>query len=116
MSIDYIVFSSIKSFFAIAAAANVHPGGVHLEMTGSDVTECVGGAHRLTAANLGENYATFCDPRLNAEQSLELSFLIAQSQFEALEQAARRVNLTVAQYIRRLVQCSIELETAAESV
>ena len=47
-------------------------------MTGRNVTECIGGAQKLTAADLGENYATFCDPRLNAEQSLELAFLIAE--------------------------------------
>ncbi len=53
-------------------------GGVHVEMTGQDVTECVGGAHRLTEADLGARYETFCDPRLNAQQSLELAFLIAE--------------------------------------
>ena len=53
-------------------------GGVHVEMTGQDVTECVGGAHRLTEDDLGARYETFCDPRLNAEQSLELAFLIAE--------------------------------------
>jgi 3-deoxy-7-phosphoheptulonate synthase len=47
-------------------------------MTGREVTECVGGAHRLTEADLSERYETFCDPRLNAEQSLELAFLIAE--------------------------------------
>ncbi len=53
-------------------------GGVHVEMTGQNVTECIGGAHRLTEADLGERYETFCDPRLNAEQSLELAFLVAE--------------------------------------
>jgi len=57
--------------------AGVRPGGVHVEMTGQPVTECVGGAHRLTEADLGQRYETFCDPRLNAEQSLELAFLVA---------------------------------------
>ena len=47
-------------------------------MTGQDVTECVGGAHRLTEADLGNRYETFCDPRLNAEQSLEMAFLVAE--------------------------------------
>jgi len=56
----------------------VPAGGVHAEMTGQDVTECVGGAHRLTEADLGARYETFCDPRLNAEQSLELAFLVAE--------------------------------------
>ena len=79
------ILDEVRGFFDVHAAAGTVAGGVHVEMTGADVTECVGGAHRLTAANLGENYATFCDPRLNAEQSLELSFLIAE------ELKARRV-------------------------
>ena len=79
------ILDEVRGFFDVHAAAGTVAGGVHVEMTGSDVTECVGGAHRLTAANLSENYATFCDPRLNAEQSLELSFLIAE------ELKARRV-------------------------
>ena len=72
------ILDEVRGFFDVHAAQGTIAGGVHVEMTGADVTECVGGAHRLTAANLGENYATFCDPRLNAEQSLELSFLIAE--------------------------------------
>ena len=79
------ILDEVRGFFDVHAAQGTIAGGVHVEMTGADVTECVGGAHRLTAANLGENYATFCDPRLNAEQSLELSFLIAE------ELKARRV-------------------------
>jgi 3-deoxy-7-phosphoheptulonate synthase len=62
----------------VLSAEGAIAGGVHVEMTGRDVTECVGGAHKLTAADLSANYATFCDPRLNAEQSLELAFLIAE--------------------------------------
>ena len=53
-------------------------GGVHVEMTSQDVTECIGGAHRLSEADLSERYETFCDPRLNAEQALELAFLVAE--------------------------------------
>jgi 3-deoxy-7-phosphoheptulonate synthase len=60
------------------AAEGVTPGGVHVEMTGQNVTECTGGAHLLTEADLSTRYETFCDPRLNAEQSLELAFLIAE--------------------------------------
>ena len=52
--------------------------GVHLEMTGGDVTECVGGANGLNEAGLGENYLSYCDPRLNYEQALEMAFLIAR--------------------------------------
>ncbi|GBQ35801.1 3-deoxy-7-phosphoheptulonate synthase class II [Acetobacter fabarum] len=72
------VMKEVKGFFAVCAAEGVPAGGVHLEMTGQNVTECVGGAQRLTEADLGARYETFCDPRLNAEQSLELAFLIAE--------------------------------------
>lgn len=71
------ILSEVRSFFDIHAAEGTWAGGVHVEMTGQDVTECIGGAHRLTEADLGTRYETFCDPRLNAEQSLELAFLVA---------------------------------------
>ncbi len=54
-----------------------HPGGVHFEMTGQNVTECVGGVVDVTEARLGDRYHTHCDPRLNGAQALELAFLIA---------------------------------------
>ncbi len=72
------ILSEVRGFFDVHAAENSWAGGVHVEMTGRDVTECVGGAHLLTEADLGDRYETFCDPRLNAEQSLELAFLIAE--------------------------------------
>ena len=72
------ILSEVRSFYGIHAAERTWAGGVHVEMTGQDVTECIGGAHRLTEANLGERYESFCDPRLNAEQSLELAFLVAE--------------------------------------
>jgi 3-deoxy-7-phosphoheptulonate synthase len=72
------ILSEVRSFFDIHSAEGTWAGGVHVEMTGQDVTECIGGAHRLTEANLAERYETFCDPRLNAEQSLELAFLVAE--------------------------------------
>jgi 3-deoxy-7-phosphoheptulonate synthase len=72
------ILDEVRRFFDVLSAEGAVAGGVHVEMTGRDVTECVGGAHRLTAADLSANYATFCDPRLNAEQSLELAFLIAE--------------------------------------
>ncbi|MCR0984677.1 class II 3-deoxy-7-phosphoheptulonate synthase [Roseomonas populi] len=72
------ILQEVRGFFDMHEAEGTVPGGVHVEMTGQDVTECLGGAHRLTEANLSENYATFCDPRLNAEQSLELAFLVAE--------------------------------------
>lgn len=72
------ILAEVRGFFDCHAAEGTIPGGVHVEMTGQNVTECLGGAHRLTEADLAGNYATFCDPRLNAEQSLELAFLIAE--------------------------------------
>ena len=72
------ILSEVRRFFDCHAAEGTVPGGVHVEMTGQNVTECLGGAHRLTEADLAANYATFCDPRLNAEQSLELAFLISE--------------------------------------
>jgi len=72
------ILSEVRSFFDVHHAEGSWAGGVHVEMTGQPVTECVGGAHRLTEADLGDRYETFCDPRLNAEQSLELAFLVAE--------------------------------------
>jgi 3-deoxy-7-phosphoheptulonate synthase len=72
------ILGEVRGFFEAHAAEGTWPGGIHVEMTGQDVTECVGGAHRLTEADLGRRYESFCDPRLNAEQSLELAFLVAQ--------------------------------------
>jgi len=71
------ILTEVKAFFAIHHAEGTYPGGVHLELTGQDVTECVGGAYKITEANLSERYHTHCDPRLNASQGLELAFLIA---------------------------------------
>ena len=72
------ILTEVRGFFDAHAAEGTWAGGVHVEMTGQNVTECVGGAQRLTEANLSERYETFCDPRLNAEQSLELAFLVAE--------------------------------------
>jgi 3-deoxy-7-phosphoheptulonate synthase len=72
------ILSEVRGFFDIHAAEGTWGGGVHVEMTGQNVTECTGGAHRLSEADLTERYETFCDPRLNAEQSLELAFLVAE--------------------------------------
>jgi len=71
------ILSEVRSFLEAHQAEGTSAGGVHIEMTGREVTECVGGAHQLTEDDLGARYETFCDPRLNAEQSLELAFLIA---------------------------------------
>jgi 3-deoxy-7-phosphoheptulonate synthase len=72
------ILDEVRRFFDAHVAEGTWAGGVHIEMTGQDVTECVGGAQRLTEADLGARYETFCDPRLNAEQALELAFLIAE--------------------------------------
>jgi 3-deoxy-7-phosphoheptulonate synthase len=72
------ILSEVKTFIDVAKAEGVHPGGVHFEMTGQDVTECLGGARALTETDLLDRYHTHCDPRLNAEQSLELAFLVAE--------------------------------------
>ena len=72
------ILSEVRSFVDIAAAESVHPGGMHLEMTGQNVTECTGGAFALSEEDLRDRYHTHCDPRLNADQALELSFLVAE--------------------------------------
>ena len=72
------ILAEVRHFFDAHAEAGTWAGGVHVEMTGRNVTECVGGAHRLTEADLERHYESFCDPRLNAEQSLELAFLVAE--------------------------------------
>lgn len=71
------ILSEVRAFFEVCRAEGVHPGGIHLEMTGKEVTECIGGASAVTDAGLSERYETHCDPRLNATQALELAFLIA---------------------------------------
>lgn len=73
-----LVLSEIKSFFAVHREMGTHVGGVHVEMTGADVTECVGGVSAVTEESLSDRYRTHCDPRLNASQALELAFLVAR--------------------------------------
>ena len=73
------ILSEMKSFFEIHKAEGSYAGGVHFEMTGNHVTECVGGAYQITESALAERYITQCDPRLNADQSLELAFMIADT-------------------------------------
>ena len=72
------ILGEVRGFFDIHTAEGTWPGGVHVEMTGQDVTECIGGAHQLSELDLKQRYETFCDPRLNAEQALELAFLVAE--------------------------------------
>ena len=68
----------VDSFFQIHRAEGTHPGGIHIEMTGKNVTECIGGARALSGEDLQDRYDTHCDPRLNADQALELAFLVAE--------------------------------------
>ena len=77
------ILTEMKEFFQIHKAEGTHAGGVHLEMTGKNVTECIGGSFTVTEEDLSSRYHTHCDPRLNADQSLELAFLIADSLKEA---------------------------------
>ncbi|WP_108395807.1 class II 3-deoxy-7-phosphoheptulonate synthase [Devosia submarina] len=72
------VLSEVRSFFEIHREMGTYAGGVHIEMTGDDVTECVGGVSAVTEASLSDRYHTYCDPRLNASQALELAFLVAE--------------------------------------
>jgi 3-deoxy-7-phosphoheptulonate synthase len=72
------ILDEVDGFFDVHAALGTHPGGIHIELTGDDVTECIGGTADLTAADLGRRYETACDPRLNIEQSLELAFRVAE--------------------------------------
>ncbi len=72
------VLTEVKSFFAVQQAENSYAGGLHIEMTGQDVTECTGGAQKISDKDLSHRYHTHCDPRLNASQALELAFLISE--------------------------------------
>ena len=71
------ILREVTGFFDVHAAEGTYAGGVHLEMTGQDVTECVGGAQAITETGLADRYHTHCDPRLNASQAIELAFVIA---------------------------------------
>ncbi len=72
------ILAEVRGFFAVHKEEGTHPGGVHFEMTGANVTECVGGAEKIGDEDLSSRYHTACDPRLNANQSLELAFLVAE--------------------------------------
>ena len=74
-----LILAEVRGFFAVHRAEGTHAGGIHAEMTGQNVTECTGGAIAITDEGLADRYQTQCDPRLNASQSLELAFLIAEA-------------------------------------
>ena len=82
------ILGEVREFFAVHQAEGTYAGGVHFEMTGKDVTECTGGAAAVSDDDLSSRYHTHCDPRLNASQALELSFLIAEGLKAERQQAA----------------------------
>jgi len=73
-----MILSEVKTFFNVHQAEGTYAGGIHLEMTGKNVTECTGGARAISDMDLHDRYHTHCDPRLNAEQALEMAFLVAE--------------------------------------
>jgi 3-deoxy-7-phosphoheptulonate synthase len=73
-----LILKEVRSFFDIHAAEGTYAGGVHLEMTGQNVTECTGGARAISDDDLNDRYHTVCDPRLNADQAIDLAFLLAE--------------------------------------
>ncbi|MEP0071123.1 MAG: 3-deoxy-7-phosphoheptulonate synthase class II [Marinomonas sp.] len=73
------VLKEVQQFFQVHNAEGTYAGGVHFEMTGQNVTECIGGSFEVTEADLADRYHTHCDPRLNADQSLELAFMISET-------------------------------------
>ena len=72
------VIDEVRGFFEVHKAIGSHPGGIHIELTGDDVTECIGGSFGIEEHQLADRYETACDPRLNREQSLELAFMVAE--------------------------------------
>ena len=91
------IAAETRAFFAVHRAEGTHPGGVHFELTGKDVTECVGGSQAITEASLGDRYHTHCDPRLNASQALELAFLIAEALKDERVQLGKDARIAAAQ-------------------
>ncbi|WP_404379032.1 class II 3-deoxy-7-phosphoheptulonate synthase [Caenispirillum salinarum] len=89
------ILEEVRGFYAVHRMEGTHGGGVHFEMTGQDVTECIGGAQAITEAGLADRYDTLCDPRLNGRQALELAFLIAEALKE--ERAQQQAAATAAQ-------------------
>jgi 3-deoxy-7-phosphoheptulonate synthase len=73
-----LILNEVEAFFDIHRAEGTHAGGIHVEMTGRNVTECVGGAKAVTETDLSDRYHTHCDPRLNADQAIELAFIVAE--------------------------------------
>jgi 3-deoxy-7-phosphoheptulonate synthase len=87
------ILTEVNQVFDVHQAEGSYAGGVHFELTGKDVTECTGGAQAIDDARLADRYHTHCDPRLNADQSLELAFLIAEL-LKKRERSTREVKIT----------------------
>lgn len=85
------ILAEVRGFFAVHRAESTHAGGIHIEMTGKDVTECTGGLVQITDQDLADRYHTHCDPRLNGAQSLELAFLLAEELNAEAQERARQV-------------------------
>jgi 3-deoxy-7-phosphoheptulonate synthase len=88
------VLAEVRGFFEVHRQMGTYAGGIHIEMTGDDVTECVGGLSAITEEGLKDRYHTYCDPRLNASQALEMAFLVAE---EIRAQRPARVVTTAAE-------------------
>ncbi len=73
------ILDEVKGFFEVHRSLDTHPGGIHIELTGDDVTECVGGGDEIRVDQLHQRYETACDPRLNRYQSLDLAFQVAEA-------------------------------------
>jgi 3-deoxy-7-phosphoheptulonate synthase len=73
------VLEEVQGFFEVHRGIGTHPGGIHIEFTGDNVTECVGGSYEIIAEDLHQRYETACDPRLNRSQALDLAFTVAES-------------------------------------
>jgi 3-deoxy-7-phosphoheptulonate synthase len=73
------VLDELRGFFDVHRRLGTHPGGIHIEFTGDNVTECVGGSHEIESGDLHQRYETACDPRLNRSQALDLAFTVAGS-------------------------------------
>ena len=87
------VLHEVESFFDIHHEMGTYPGGVHLEMTGQNVTECIGGAQAIKDEDLSARYHTHCDPRLNASQAIELAFLISDKLRESQETSNPKITI-----------------------
>jgi 3-deoxy-7-phosphoheptulonate synthase len=91
------ILAEVREFFGVHAAEGTYAGGVHFEMTGQDVTECIGGAQAITEEGLRDRYHTHCDPRLNASQALELAFLLADALKRKRRELARPTQVAAAE-------------------